>query len=201
MRSVKENEMGISKWLVAAAAMCGAAHAQAQAPAPTPEKTMAYITPFGGYTHLKIDPGRIYSEPDEAKLDAFQLGAAFGFRWPFGLMIEVAHSASVHAELFNSDDFDLEQNSGAVGWRIPFADGWHFIPKVGREHWTLSSNHRVLLDEEGERHKSLDDWSNFWELGLTREINRKVSLGVNFRDVDEQFGHSRSGTFVASFAF
>ena len=32
-------------------------------------------------------------------------------------------------------------------------------------------------------------------------FNRKISLGVNFRDVDEQFGHSRSGTFVASFAF
>jgi len=24
---------------------------------------------------------------------------------------------------------------------------------------------------------------------------------VNFRDVDEQYGHSRSGTFTASFAF
>ena len=197
--------MAMSKWLVATVALSAAAGVRAQAPAPTSapaeEKAMAYITPYAGYTHIKIDSGRIYQEPDVAKMDAFQLGAAFGFRWPFGLLIEVAHSEAVHAELFNSDDFDLEQNSGAVGWRIPFADGWHFIPKIGREHWGLSSNHRVLLDENGERHKALDDWENFYELGLTREINRKISLGVNFHDVDDQFGHSRSGTFTASFAF
>jgi hypothetical protein len=195
--------MGMSKWLVAMSALSAAAGVQAQSPAPAPaaEKTMAYITPYAGYTHIKIDSGRIYQEPEEAKMDAFQLGAAFGFRWPFGLLIEVAHSEAVHAELFNSDDFDLEQNSGAIGWRIPFADGWHFIPKLGREHWSLTSNHRVLLDEDGVRHKALDDWENFYELGLTREINRKISLGVNFKDVDDQFGHSRSGTFTASFAF
>jgi hypothetical protein len=195
--------MGMSKWLVVAVALSGAAsiQAQAQSAAAAPEKTMAYITPYAGYTHMRIDRGQVYNEPDALKMDALQLGAAFGFRFPFGLMVEVGHAEAVHAEIFNSDDFDLEQNYGAVGWRIPFAESWNFIPKVGREHWTLTSNHRVLLDENAQRHKSLDDWENFYELALTRQINRKVSLGVNFRDVDEQFGHSRSGTFVATFAF
>jgi hypothetical protein len=193
--------MGMGKWLVAALALVPAANVQAQAPAPVAEKTMAYITPYAGYAHLRIDSGWIYQQPDTVHMDAFQLGAAFGFRFPFGLMIEAGHSEAIHAEIFNSDDFDLEQNYGAVGWRIPFADGWHFIPKLGREHWTLNCNHRIILDENGVRHDSADDWANFYELGLTREINRKISLGVNFRDVDEGFGHSRSGTFTASFAF
>src|SRR5205809_7409697 len=57
VRTSQENEMGMSKWLVAAAALSGAAGAQAQtqtpAPAPAAEKTMAYITPYVGYTHIR----------------------------------------------------------------------------------------------------------------------------------------------------
>ena len=60
--------MAMSKWLVATVALSAAAGVRAQAPAPTSapaaEKTMAYITPYAGYTHIKIDSGRIYQEPD-----------------------------------------------------------------------------------------------------------------------------------------
>jgi hypothetical protein len=28
-----------------------------------------------------------------------------------------------------------------------------------------------------------------------------LSLGVNFKDVDQQFGHSRTGEFMVRFAF
>jgi hypothetical protein len=183
-------------WLVGAMAVLAAGVAQAQ------EKTMAYVAPFGGYNHLTVDSGRVYNQSDTVRFDALELGASFGFRFPVGLLLEVGRSTAVHSNIFDNDaDYDLTQSYGAVGWRIGFADGWHLIPKVGRERWILSSDHKILIDDAGDRHHSIDGWENFWEIGLSHELNKKISLGVNFRDVSQDFGHTRIGTFVATFAF
>ena len=88
-----------------------------------------------------------------------------------------------------------------MGWRIPFANGWHFTPKVGRLKWELSSDNRIMLDSQGERHYEINGWDNFYELNLTRELSDSVSMGVIFKDVDQEFGHARSGAFTVSFAF
>jgi hypothetical protein len=38
-------------------------------------------------------------------------------------------------------------------------------------------------------------------LNLTRELSDSVSMGVIFKDVDQEFGHARAGAFTVSFAF
>lgn len=188
--------MGTMKWLVTCAVAVAAANAQAD------ERTQAYIAPYVGYAHLRIDGGTVFGEADTQKFDALQFGASFGFRMPVGFLIEVGRSHAVHANLFYDDsDLELTQTSGAVGWRFSFADGWHFTPKAGRLGWELASDHRILMDNDGERHKTIQGWDNFFELGLTKDLSSNISMGVIFQDVDEEFGHSRSGAFTVSFAF
>jgi len=190
--------MGTKKLLVACAAVMVATSAHAV----DPQKTHAYIAPYGGYTHLRLDEGTVYNELDTVRFDALTFGASFGFQMPIGFQVEIGRSHAVHADVFDDrGDFELTENYGAVGWRIPIAEGWHFTPKIGRVGWELSSDHRIMLDENGERHYDVTGWDNFYELSLTRELGKNVSLGVNFKDVDQDFGHARSGTFTASFAF
>jgi len=192
--------MGTTKLLVGCIVAMAAATAQAQSGAP--EKTKAYIAPYGGYAHLRLDPGTVYQQTETYRFDALNLGASFGFQTPIGFLAEVGRAHSVHADFFDDPgDFELTHTSGAVGWRIPFANGWHFTPKIGRLKWELSSDNRVLLDSDGERHYDIQSWDNFYELSLTRQIGDSVSMGALFRDVDQDFGHARSGAFTVSFAF
>ena len=188
--------MGISKWLAVAAVVVAATNVQAQ------EKTRAYVAPFGGYTHLRLNEGTVYEQDETTKFDALTFGATFGFQTPVGFLAEVSRSHAIHADLFDEPgDFELTQTGGAVGWRIPFAEGWAFTPKIGRLKWELSSDNRIMLDSQGNRHYDINGWDNFYELNLTRELKKNVSLGVTFRDVDQEFGHARSGVFGVSFAF
>jgi len=188
--------MGTKKWLVACAAMAVAAGAHAG------EKAHAYIAPYAGFTHLRLNEGTVYQQTDTLKFDALLLGASFGFQWPAGFLAEVGRSHSVHADFFDDPgDFELTHTSGAVGWSIPFAEGWNFTPKIGRLKWELSSDNRVLLDSQGERHYDINGWDNFYELNLTKEISKSVSMGAQFKDVDQEFGHARSGAFTVSFSF
>jgi hypothetical protein len=190
--------MGKSKWLVAAGALLVAAGAQAQ----EPRKTHAYITPFAGFTHLRLNDGTVYQQFETVSFDALQFGAAFGFQTPVGFLAEVGRSHAIHADFFDDPgDFELTHTSGAIGWKIPFAEGWNFTPKVGRLRWELSSDNRILLDNQGERHYEIQGWDNFYELNLTRTLKNNMTLGVMFQDVDEEFGHARSGAFTVSFAF
>jgi len=161
-----------------------------------------YITPFAGFNHLRIDRGHVFDEAETLRFDSLQVGATVGYRAPFGLVIEAGRSSAIHADIFDDHgDYWLTQSFGAVGWQIAFADGWHITPRVGRGRWDLESDHRVLLDGAGERHYEVKGWDNFWEVALMREVRESFSLGVNFKDVDQEFGHSRTGEFMVRFQF
>jgi hypothetical protein len=189
--------MGKPKWLAAAVAASlgiSAAHAD--------DRGRMYITPFAGYNHLRIDRGNVFDEAETIRFDSLQFGATVGYRAPFGFVVEVGRSNAIHADIFDEHgDYRLTQTFGAVGWQVNFAEGWHLTPRVGRGRWNLESDHRVLLDIAGERHYEVKGWDNFWEVALMREVSESFSLGVNFKDVDQEFGHSRTGEFMVRFAF
>jgi hypothetical protein len=170
--------------------------------ADTDNRGKMYITPFAGYNHLRIDRGNVFDEPETIRIDSLQFGATVGYHAPFGLVIEAGRSTAIHADIFDSHgDYGLTQTFGAVGWQVNFAPGWHLTPRLGRGRWKLESDHRVLLDPAGGRHYEVKGWDNFWEVALMRQVNETFSLGVNFKDVDQQFGHSRTGEFMVRFAF
>jgi len=195
--------MGIPKeWIVVAMLAAATAQAQDEAPAARPDRAMVYIAPYTGLAHLRVDRGLMYQQDDAVKVDAIEFGVAVGFRASFGLMLEIGRSNALHANwLDDHGDIELKHAYGSVGWRLPVGEKWYFTPRIGRAHWELSSSHRWLFDGEGERHYEIDGWENFWELGLTHDINRHISMGLNFKDVNQDFGHARSLNFVASFAF
>ena len=192
--------MGKSQWLVAGLLAFGASAAQAQAQ----ERGSVYIAPYVGYSHLRIDAGRVFEEPETLRFDALHFGATLGYRAPFGLIVEVGRSDALHADLNffdGSDAFTLTQTYGAIGWQVEFADGWHMTPRVGRGRWVLGSDDRVLIDGAGERHHEIRGWDNFWEVGLMRDVSSVISMGINFKDVDQEFGHTRTGEFSVRFRF
>jgi hypothetical protein len=187
--------MGNAKWLVVALGGLFAGNAFAE------NRSEMQITPFAGYSHLRID-GVNLREGETARVDLATGGASLGFLTPFGLVIEAGTSFGFHEDIFENDgDFSLDQDYAAVGYQFDFADGWRFVPKVGRAKWKLVSDDRDLVDSLGARHETVRGYDNFYEASLMRHVSKSIALGVNFKDIDTQFGHNRSGTFVVTFGF
>lgn len=194
--------MGSKQWIVVALLAAASAQAQDAASSSRDNQARIYIAPYAGYAHLRVDRGRIYEQDDTVKVDALQVGGSLGFRAPFGLTLEVGQSDALHASWFDDHgDLELTHRYVSLGWRVPAGERWYLTPRVGRLHWTLESSHRWLFENGADRDYEIDGYENFWELGLSHELNPHISLGLNFKDVNEDFGHSRSLAFVASFAF
>ncbi|HTU66906.1 MAG TPA: hypothetical protein VMF52_13230 [Steroidobacteraceae bacterium] len=191
--------MGNSKWLVVAAALLAAGTWTDAARAEN--RAELQITPYVGYAHVRVDSPYLRDGQTD-RFDMAMGGATVGFLTPFGLVIEAGGSFGFHEEIFSNDtDLGLDQDYAAIGYQIDFADGWRFVPKVGRVKWKLESDDRDLLDLGGVRHETLRGYDNFYEASLMHHVSRSIAMGLNFRDIDTQFGHDRSGAFVVTFGF
>jgi hypothetical protein len=196
-RKSKEIAMGKKRWLpvLLAALAAPAVHAE--------ERGKMFVSPYGGYAHLRIDAGTVSDQPETLRFDALQLGVSVGYRAPFGLVAELGRSSAVHADFFDDStgDYDLKQTYGAIGWQIEFGDGWQLTPRVGRARWQLASDERNLIDSDGEIRRELEGWEYFWEASIMREVSDAVSLGLNFKDIEQPYGHARIGEFLVKFQF
>lgn len=187
--------MGKAKWLVVA--LCGLAAGNAFAD----NRTEMQITPYAGYSHLRID-GPFLEGGETERMDQAMGGVTFGFLTPIGVVLEAGTNFAFHEDIFDEDnDFGLDQDYAAIGYQFDFAEGWRFVPKIGRMKWKLTSDDRDLVDALGEPREQLRGYDNFYEASLMRHVSKSIALGLNFRDVDTQYGHSRSGTFVVTFGF
>jgi hypothetical protein len=189
-----ETNMNKAKWLVALAGCLVAGAASAE------NRTEMQITPLIGYSHLRID-GAYLASGETNRLDQLLWGANLGVLTPFNVVVEVGTANAVHQDWFSSNDFDLDTDYAALGYQLDFGDGWRFVPKVGRTKWKLYSDDRHLVDLAGESHKTLRGYDNYYEASLMRHLSESITLGVNFKDVDTQFGHSRSGAIAVTFGF
>lgn len=186
--------MGNAKWLAAIAGCLLAGGASAE------NRTEMQITPMLGYSHLRIDGGWLESG-ETNRLDQLLWGASLGFKTPFNVVAEIGTANAIHEDWFSSNDFDFDMDYVTLGYQADFGNGWRVVPKVGRMKWKLYSDDRHLVDELGDTHKALRGYDNYWEVSLTRHLSRSITLGVNFKDVDTEFGHSRSGALAVTFGF
>jgi hypothetical protein len=187
--------MGNAKWIVVALGGLVAGSAFAE------NRTEIQITPYAGYSHMRVD-GPNLLDGETLRSDLVMGGVNIGFLTPIGVVIEAGTGFGFHEDIFeNDEDFGLDQDYAAVGYQFEFADGWRFVPKIGRLKWKLTSDDRALVDSLGERHETLRGYDNFYEASLMRHVSESIALGLNFRDTDTQFGHNRSGTFVVTFGF
>ena len=186
--------MNKAQWLVALAGclLAGAASAE--------NRTEMQITPMLGYSHLRID-GTWLDSGETNRLDQLAWGATLGVKAPFNVVVELGTASAIHEDWFSSNDFDLKTDFAALGYQLDFGNGWRFVPKVGRMKWKLYSDDEHLVDLAGDSHKALRGYDNYFEASLMRHLSESITLGVNFKDVDTEFGHSRSGALVVSFGF
>jgi hypothetical protein len=186
--------MGNARWLVAVAGLIVAGAASAE------NRTEMQITPMLGYSHLRVD-GAWLDDAETKRLDQLAWGASLGVLTPFNALIEIGTQNAVHEDWFSSNDFDMKTDFAALGYQLDFGGGWRFVPKVGRMKWKLYSDDRQLLDPAGDSHKTLRGYDNYYEASLSRHLSESIVLGVNFKDVDTEFGHSRSAALAVTFGF
>jgi hypothetical protein len=191
--------MGNRQWLVAL--MLGSAACLAANGARADTRSEMQITPYAGYSHLRID-GDFLRSGESDRFDLAMGGVTVGFLTPINVVIEAGTAFGFHEDILsNDDDIGLDQDYAAIGYQLDFADGWRFVPKVGRLKWKLQSDDRDLVDSLGLRHENLRGYDNFYEASIMRHVSRSIALGFNFKDVDTEFGHNRSGAFVVTFGF
>jgi len=186
--------MNNRKWLVAVAGclLAGAASAE--------NRTEMQITPMLGYSHLRIDGAQVF-DGETRRLDQLMWGASLGVLTPFDVVVELGTTNAIHEDWFSSNDFDLKSDFAALGYQLDFGNGWRFVPKVGRMKWKLYADDRDLVDPLGDTHHTLRGYDNYYEASLMRHLSESITLGVNFKDVDTEFGHSRSGAIAITFGF
>ena len=191
--------MGNRQWLVAL--VMGSAASLAASGAWAENKTEMQITPYAGYSHLRVD-GDFLRDGQSDRFDLAMGGVTVGFLTPINVVIEAGTAFGFHEDIFSNDrDIGLDQDYAAIGYQLDFADGWRFVPKVGRLKWKLESDDRDLVDSLGVRHETLRGYDNFCEASILRHVSPSIVLGFDFKDVDTEFGHNRSGAFVVTFGF
>ena len=187
--------MSKGKWLVALAGLLVAGAAAAE------NRTEMQITPMVGYSHLRIDGDWLESGVTN-RLDQLLWGASLGVKTPFNVVVEIGTANAVHEDWFSSNDFDLDMDFATIGYQADFGNGWRFVPKVGRMKWKLYSDDSHLVDLAGDSHKALRGYDNYFEASLMRHLSESITLGVNFKDVDTEFGPAtiwRAGATFATF--
>jgi len=156
------------------------------------------ITPRIGQGELTIDRFEGLNE-DLRETETYGLGISFGVLTPIGVVFEVGGDSQGRFELVDEDnDFSLSQRYIAVGYQIPLGDGWQLTPKVGRARWKLRSDNS-LLDFNSSDNDEMRGYEYVYEATIARKISRVVTLGLNYRQGDFEFGRARAVAFVVQF--
>ena len=103
-------------------------------------RTEMQITPFAGYSHLRID-GPNLVDGETIRVDQAMWGATAGFLTPFGVVLEIGTAKAFHEDIFeNDEDFGLDTDFAAVG-RTPVLTDRHLMTCTStsrRYDWRLN---------------------------------------------------------------
>lgn len=161
------------------------------------------IGPRIGTGEIRIDQGEVIGTQvvdDDVDEDIFGIGGTFEYKAPFGLVLEVGGFHSGTSQLFNSDDYQLREYFGSVGFQIDLPHGFSITPRVGRSRWKLVSDDDWFFDDnDDDDNPSLRGYQNYWEVSAMKRINPHLSLGVSHRDNHYDFGQMRVTVFTVMF--
>jgi len=179
MRAI--NLLIITSWVLAAASVTSAAETEFQ------------LTPRGGNGHLRIDiPQRAALTPD-----TLGAGVGAGLLTPFGLILEAGVERFGHYTFLGFDEFRFDQNYLAAGYQFELGQ-WRVVPKVGWSDWDLDHS-GILVARRDRRELSGQDY--FWEIGVSRQISRLVTLGLSHENGNYDFGNAHATRFVVTLGF
>ena len=158
------------------------------------------ITPRIGQGELEIDAFEGVND-DLRETETYGLGVGFGVLTPIGVVIEIGADAQGRLEVIDEDDdFSLSQRYIAVGYQIPLGDGWQLTPQVGRSRWKLRSDNS-LLDFNSSDNDEMRGYEYIYEATIARRLSRVVTLGLNYKHGDFEFGRARAVSFLVQFGF
>lgn len=161
------------------------------------------ITPRVGLGDLRIDAFEGLEE-GLAETDTYGLGVGVGFLTPIGVVVEAGIDTFGDYEIFdNLDSFSLEQKFVSVGYQFELGQGWRIVPRVGRTRWKLKSEEGrfFFFDFDPDGSREIRGYDYFWEASVSRRISRVVTLGVNYKQGNFEFGRTRTTAFVVTFGF
>lgn len=152
------------------------------------------ITPRIGQGELRLDAFEGDRELHET--DTYGLGIGFGVKTPIGVLFEVGGDSQGNIEIFDDDEeFSLTQRYIAIGYQFELGDGWRLIPKVSRARWKLRSD-EGLFDFNDDDDKEMRGYEYVWEATIGRKVSRVLTLGLNYKQGDYDFGRARAVSFV-----
>jgi hypothetical protein len=171
---------------------------QPLASAATPE---FQISPHAGFGSIEVD-ALVGVNRERANADTYGFGASFGYLTPIGVVLEIGADDYNDLDLFKTfDNFRLAQRYASIGYQFELGHRWRLVPRVGRAHWKLHSKEGQIFNPGPEQTRDVSGDNYFWEIGVARQISRVVTLGVNFKRGQYEFGSTQSAAFTATFAF
>lgn len=177
-------------------ALSATAHAQ------TTHKSEFQITPRVGVGELRIDHFTGVGDNLEEK-DTHGIGTGFGFLTPIGVVVEVGAEVFGDESLFETEDsFSLRQQFISLGYQIELGNGWRIVPRVGRAHWKLRTDESAIFDfDDDDDAREVKGNDYFYEASVSKRISKVVSLGLNVKQGNYDFGRSRSAAFLVTLGF
>jgi hypothetical protein len=152
------------------------------------------ITPRIGQGELKLDA--FAGDEELHETDTYGLGVGFGVKTPIGVLFEVGGDSQGNIEIFDDDEeFSLTQRYIAVGYQFELGDGWRLIPKVSRVRWKLRSD-EGLFDFHDDDAREMRGYEYVYEATIGRKVSRALTLGLNYKQGDYDFGRARAVSFV-----
>lgn len=153
------------------------------------------ITPRIGQGELRLDA---FEGVDDNlhETDTYGVGIGFGVKTPIGVLFEIGGDSQGNVEIFDDDEeFSLTQRYVAVGYQLELGDGWRLIPKVSRVRWKLRSD-EGLFDFHDDDDKEIRGYEYVYEATIGRQVSRVVTLGLNYKQGNYDFGRARALSFV-----
>jgi hypothetical protein len=164
-------------------------------PALSAERSEFQITPRIGQGELRLDEFKDVDR-DLYETDTYTYGLGLGVKTPIGLLFEIGADAQGNIEWFGDDrEFSLSQRYVAIGYQFELGDGWRLIPKVSRVRWKLRSD-EGLFDFHDDDHEEIRGYEYVYEATVGKQVSRAVTLGLNYKQGDYDFGRARAVSFV-----
>jgi hypothetical protein len=152
------------------------------------------ITPRIGQGELRLDAFENVDD-DLHETETYGVGIGFGVKTPIGVLFEVGADSQGNIEIFDEDaEFSLTQRYIAVGYQLELGDGWRLIPKVSRARWKLRSEGLFDFTEENDR--EVRGYEYAYEATIGRKVSRVLTLGLNYKQGNYEFGRARAVSFV-----
>ncbi len=156
----------------------------------------------------RVGPGEIRIDADEVigtelvesvqTDDLIGIGGTLEYRPFMGLVLEGGLFTAGSTDWFDSEEYQLTEYFGSIGYEVQLGKGFSITPRVGRSRWKLEADDNWFFEEEVDP-PTVRGYQNYWEISAMKRLNERISLGISHKQNHYDFGRVRSTVFTAMF--